>query len=241
MVCFLAPLLILVSCHKSDNASSSSTSDDTPQRLQVTVGGKVGYVDRSGKIQINPQYDSAQSFSEGLAVVCIGECDSDHLMGRRYTKDFQEEKLEQNYKYGFVDESGKLVINPIYEGASAFSEGLAAVCVGKGCYWGVQNEDKEKKWGFIDHSGNMVIPPQFESASNFKEGLAPVSVGGKYGFIDKHGQFVVNPSYDSALEFDHGLAPVAIKDKDKSEGKLLGVWKWGYIDKTGRVIWEPSD
>ncbi|WP_081103996.1 WG repeat-containing protein [Leptospira weilii] len=43
--------------------------------------------------------------------------------------------------------------------AHSFSEGLAAVQIGK-------------KWGFIDKTGNVVIPPQLEIASHFSEGLA---------------------------------------------------------------------
>jgi WG containing repeat len=72
-------------------------------RLVVSVGGKRGFIDESGKLVINPQWDAAYPFNEGLALVCVGECDGDHLIGRRYTKDFQEIILEQTFKYGYID------------------------------------------------------------------------------------------------------------------------------------------
>lgn len=59
-------------------------------------------------------------------------------------------------KWGFADASGEVVIEPEYEDARSFSNGLAAVR-----YAG--------KWGFIDLDGNMVIDTQFEDARDFDE------------------------------------------------------------------------
>ena len=76
-------------------------------------------------------------------------------------------------KYGFIDKSGKVVIEPQFDyaglGISAFSEGLAQV-------------KKDGKYGFIDKSGKVVIEPQFDDADAFSEGLAVVAIeveGGK--------------------------------------------------------------
>jgi hypothetical protein len=38
----------------------------------VELGNKYGFIDRSGKMVINPQFDYADSFSEGLARVKLG-------------------------------------------------------------------------------------------------------------------------------------------------------------------------
>lgn len=99
------------------------------------MGGKKRYIDGTGRLVISPQWDTANTFSEGRAAVCIGECDIDHQNGFR-NKGYPQpiEELEQTFKYGFIDESGKLVVNPAFEAAQDFSEGLAAVCVGLGCY-----------------------------------------------------------------------------------------------------------
>lgn len=57
-------------------------------------------------------------------------------------------------RWGFVDQEGTVVIEPQYEEARSFSNGLAAV--------------KQKgKWGFIDQNGTMVLQPEFEDARDF--------------------------------------------------------------------------
>jgi hypothetical protein len=210
----------------------------------VVVGGKDGYIDVTGKLVINPQYDNLDDFSEGLAKVCLGECSIDYLVGYRYTKDYAtREDLAQTFKYGFIDESGKVVINPTFEDANKFSEGMAAVCVGRGCYTNnAQKHEGEAKWGFIDTSGKMVIAPQFDRGFEFHEGLAVVSVGGKYGYIDKSGRFAISPIFDFAMLFDGGVAQVSVKESPKDNDKgAVDKYKYGYIDKTGKYIWQPSN
>jgi hypothetical protein len=56
----------------------------------VVVGGRWGYVNKSGEIVINPQFDRAEAFTQGLAPVRIG-------------------------RWGYVDNSGKVVINPQFD------------------------------------------------------------------------------------------------------------------------------
>ena len=66
-------------------------------------------------------------------------------------------------KCGFIDKSGKVVIEPQFDDVGAFIEGLAWV-------------KKDGKWGFIDKSGKVVIEPQFDGAGDFSEGLAWVVI-----------------------------------------------------------------
>ncbi|ECH5021687.1 WG repeat-containing protein, partial [Campylobacter coli] len=51
--------------------------------------------------------------------------------------------------WGFIDKSGKIVIEPKFDGVGNFSEGLAGV-------------ELNGKWGFIDKSGKIVIEPKFD-------------------------------------------------------------------------------
>ena len=82
-----------------------------------------------------------------------------------------------------TEQTGKFVINPQFNFANDFSEGLAAVRIG---------DDKTGKWGYIDKQGKMVVNPQFDCdwvCSGFSEGLAAVRVGddktGKWGYISR--------------------------------------------------------
>jgi len=55
-------------------------------------------------------------------------------------------------KWGYIDTTGKVVIQPQFVKARFFREGLAAVMVGI-------------KWGYIDTTGKIVIQPQFDTES----------------------------------------------------------------------------
>lgn len=135
--------------------------------------GLWGFIDVKGDWVIDPKFQSAQSFSEGLAAV----------------------KGVHSDKWGYVDKLGKWALKPVYERATPFNEGLAAVVV-------------NNRWGFIDHDGKVTIPHMYQLVSSFSEGLAIVSKGeGRY-FIDHHGNPITTQSFDDALPFAEGLAPV---------------------------------
>jgi hypothetical protein len=71
-----------------------------------------------------------------------------------------------------------MVVPQQFDGATRFSEGLAAVRIG---------DANTGKWGFIDGTGKMVVAPQFDGCESFAEGLAAVRIGdantGKWGYI----------------------------------------------------------
>lgn len=187
----------------------------------VKIGSKWGYIDRSGRITIKPQFMGAQDFSEGLAAV-----------------------IDVRGKWGYIDKSGYFVVpprfNPVIEFTtppSKFSEGLAAV----------GGEDGTRRWGYINKKGEFAIEPKFDSGyagcSYFSEGLAWVTVGcepekrelntGKYGYINKEGKWAIEPKFDFATDFCDGLAKVQIDDYSSFERG-----KWGYINKYGEFVWQ---
>jgi hypothetical protein len=231
--------LTLFGCQNSQQSTPSSSSgspaaDSAPTLLPVKVSGKWGYVNGSGQLVINPQFDYAEEFHEGRGRICLGKpCDF-------WDSYSSSPSPSNNSLWGFIDTSGKVVITPQYPEASDFSEGLASVCVGD-CS---ANPILPFSRGYIDHDGKLVIPTQFGIASNFSEGLAQVCIGkcqwdkdtgysGKFGFIDHSGHFVINPQYDNELDFKNGYAKVFV-------GKGTDA-KTGYIDKTGKTIWQPSN
>lgn len=80
--------------------------------------------------------------------------------------------IKKDGKYGYINDKGQYIAEPIYTEAFSFSEGLAPVKVGE-------------KWGYLDKTGKMLISPQYDYANWFWEGLAAVKKGEKYGYINK--------------------------------------------------------
>lgn len=73
--------------------------------------------------------------------------------------------------------SYEVIIDPQYEDAFSFSEGLAAV-------------KKDGKWGYIDMEDSTVIPFQFDYAFSFSKGLAVAVKDGRAFCIDRYGKEV---------------------------------------------------
>lgn len=110
--------------------------------------GKWGYKDDKGVVVIEPQFDEAYNFSEGMAGVELHE------------------------RVGFINKAGEVVIEAIYDTVCSFTDGLASVTQG------------EVSW-YIDKEGNKQFDMEFESATPFKNGSALVKKDGKWNFISK--------------------------------------------------------
>ncbi len=183
--------------------ATNSFSDGLAEvRIGDVTSGKWGYIDKTGKVVINPQFSGGDfglfdagklisfgSFREGLAAVRIGD--------------------EKSGKWGFIGKDGRFVINPQFDEVFPFNEGLAVVRVG---------DNGTSRFGYIDGTGKYVINPQFDWTYGFDSGLALVRIGddktGKFGYIDKTGKFVVNPQFDATEGFTKdGLAVVKIAGK----------------------------
>src|SRR2546422_146788 len=112
---------------------------------------------------------------------------------------------------GFIDSTGRMIIPPRFDDTFPFTEGRAAVRLGKA-------------WGYIDTTGTMIIEPRFDYASAFSEHLAWVEIGGHRGYIDLTGRVVIAPRFDVATGFIDRRAQVMV-------GRTFG-----YIDHTGKLV-----
>ena len=205
----------------------------------VNVGPEAwGYVDKTGRMVITPQFLYAGPFFGGRATI------------------------KNNQGWGYIDRTGKVVINPRFYETGNFSQGLAAVLSTEDeCGFidttgmmviavSLKDPDAQfawtspafsdgraampsgRKWGYADRTGRMVIPARFERADRFAEKLAAVRLNGKWGFIDTTGTLVIQPQFDRAGSFSEGLAEIAV-------GRLLSE-RSGYIDRTGSVVIQPQ-
>lgn len=110
-----------------------------------------------------------------------------------------------NGKYGFIDKTGKIKIQPEYLNVSDFSEGL--------CYVSKEVIKKGYKWIFIDTLGNIAfdIEDNFPE-TKFSEGFARISNFEKHWYINKKGVNEFAKTWkDGYGEFKNGVAYVSDK------------------------------
>lgn len=161
----------------------------------------LGFIDKTGKYVIEPQFDKVRYFSEGLACV------------------------SKNGLWGYIDKNGKVISDYLYSDAHSFSGGLAAV-------YG-DNDFGEAKWGFINKSGSLVVPLMYDSVEDVRESLAAVKINDKWGFINTKGKLVIKPEYRQVKKFKNGLCYVYKNDKPMyvTTGYINTVGKWVWKDK----------
>ena len=143
----------------SQNTNTSiEESNDSLNELALapaSIGDKEGYIDKKGDWVIEPKYDAAYCFQDGIAVVGV------------------------NNKYGLIDKKGNWIVEPKFKELEFFSKGLAPA------------QDQNDKWGYINRKGEWAVPPTFEAELTtdiniFTEGVAGVSLleeNDSYGFI----------------------------------------------------------
>lgn len=170
---------------------------------------KIGSINVDGKKRENCL------FSEGLVPVCNNE-----------------------YRWGYMDKKGNMVIDYKFYDAKSFSEGLAAVSISN------DDLDGDNCYGYINKKGEYVIKPQFDDAGSFHEGKAYVgevigegdNFGNKYAlkYINKKGEVVIKGDFEYETldimqsDFSDGLACVCVDGK------------YGYIDKNGEMLIKPQ-
>ena len=213
----LALSLIVVFLASCGGGGTSNNVFDT-DLIPVKSGDEWQFIDKEGKIIINPQFSYATGFVDGVAKI-------------KTTGD--------EIKVGYIDKEGKYKINASYIAGTIFSEGLACVVeensepkyintdgeiiftlkqaetayiFSEGLALFSEYDEKEEttKYGFVDKEGQVAINPQFLACRSFSEGFAAFkNKDEKWGYIDKEGKIVINPQFDGVSSFRHGSAVVS--------------------------------
>lgn len=167
------------------------------------------------------------------------------------------ENGKASYRYGFIDNTGKDVIECMYEKVYSFSYGVAWVKLpGNDTYYLINKKgkrvsetgwkkvgyffegmcavyDAEGKMGFVNRQGKLVVPCKY-LGDGFSDGLACVmpyeETNPNYGFIDTTGKIVIPFQFKQAgtSSFDHGECRVQIN----------GITC--LINKKGEVVFKPT-
>ena len=152
--------------------------------------------------------------------------------------------IVKNGRYGFIDQTGSIVLPPIYYWSEGFVHGLSrtyicgrlvkidrsggVVPLVRAADGGLKPFGANGKIGFLDSRGNFEIPPSFDDALPFSEHLAAVKTGDKWGFVDESGTTIFPPQFDAAFYFMDGVANVDIRGASY------------IIDRQGKVIYRGT-
>jgi len=147
----------------------------------------------------------------------------------------------QNGKYGYIDHTGRIIIQPRYVWAEDFSHGLGTVYA-CGHYLSIdvsgnlrplrialpgelEIQKEGDKVGFVDEHGQFKIKPTFDDALAFSEGMAAVKIAEKWGFVDTEGKLAIGANFENAYYFTEGVSIAELQPL----GNVL-------IDKSGKVL-----
>ena len=213
--------------------------------FQIHCGDKWGFMDRTGKTVVQPQFSDVGDFFDGLARVVV--------------------QVGQDYKLCFIDEAGRIAIPCTFDAALDFSEGLAPVRIGR-------------LWGYIDRTGKMVIQPQFQGAAEISDGLgrfllwdriqcgrqthtkddAPTYAFAmhdttfhltsgcfaehqRFGYVDKKGQVVIRPDFFVAEDFSEGLRQFGLRSRrPASTPSSTRLARWPFLLNSIKPIRPPK-
>jgi len=146
------------------------------------------------------------------------------------------ELFEVNYlpaiKYdqmGYMDMSGQMIIQPVYDYVSDFVDGIALVVVkekigginkrnnvvipveydnisylGNGLFLVERNELN----GIVDRNNRAVLEVEFSEIGELSNGLIYYAKNGKYGYVDVEGNELIGMNFSNAFDFEDSLAIV---------------------------------
>lgn len=222
-----------------------SVGDFSEGLAAVVLGGRLGYIDTTGALVIQPQFVDDRlldaAFSNGLAAVTDVHSQRGYIdrHGRlvipfryAFAAPFAGDRARVAMpgsggapSFGYIDRAGAWVVAARFSAARDFAEGLAAVIDGSHA-------------AFVDTGGRTAITLAVQDLSpcsgnddgmpgSFSEGLAAVRVGCQWGFIERTGATVIPPAYFNAGRFSGGVAPVNTGDANLA--------RWGYIDRQGQT------
>ena len=239
------------------------------------VGSKTwGYANLKGELVIPAQFEKCYKFgSDGYATI-YGTKERQYYFintkGEKLNTEINGFKLRDGFgfdvshfndglipvkvgeKWGYLSNTGKLVIQAKYDEASDFDGGFGVVKSGTN-FWVVNTKGDEtavsvpgvldvkpfteklapyrgadKNFGFIGTDGKVAIQAKFESVGYFTNGLAwAKTMDKKVGFINPKGDWVIQPTFEAAKDFDATSGLARIKNGDK----------WAYVNKTGEITY----
>lgn len=136
------------------------------------------FIDTTGRIVLKTCFVDASVYSDGLVAV----------------------QSKMNYKWGYINMRGDIVIPCKFEGADTFNGDVSIV--------GIKYSDypKQIKWAFINKKGDFISSLKYERAEGgferfgFDEnGIAPFKYNNRYGLINNQGKELVQATCGGSI------------------------------------------
>jgi hypothetical protein len=197
---------------------------DEAQLRRVVVNGLVGYINQQGEVVIECQFEHGTDFFGGLAAVGLrdesGFIDAsgtmrirhDYADVGRFAEGLCAVTVGKGWPHysGFIDTTGRLVVDAKFDLARSFSSGVASVKM-------------EGKWGLIEKTGRFAAACKYDQCWSMVAGESVIGFkrSGKWGLLSKEGKELLAPRFDYAYACSHGLIGVQTKGK------------WGFINTDG--------
>jgi len=222
-------VIILFSCKNESQSIDLSRINISYQERDAATGwkrvllitpNKWGFINDNNEIMIPFEYDFVNPFENGLAYAKNhGKEFFITTKNLKLTGDYEEAGIftfglapvSKNKKWGFIDETGKLVIPMLYDSVEYFTQnGLSAV-------------KRNGKSGFIDKQGHEIIPVIYEMVKGEQlDDIVIVRKNYKWAFFDNFGKQLTDFLYndvqrawkgDDTTFFGNGPASVKVNGK----------------------------
>ncbi|MEM9915739.1 MAG: WG repeat-containing protein [Planctomycetota bacterium] len=193
-------------------------ADRFEERYAIIGDGEhFGFIDKTGKVRLAPQLDAALRFREGWAGVRIGD------------------------RCGFIDTRFRPATPLMFTAVRSFHEGFAAVRLPAAAEdeLSIPDPPDELPTESEPVPADTDVEPSAPAETRVDPDMPPppevkpnpAAAGGVWGFINKQGRMVFRDStgkIEALGDFNQGLA------RFRSGGR------WGYMDKTFRVVLPPT-
>lgn len=224
-------LLLVLACNNAQQNESKVPEKTNKVLIPASKGSKVGYIDTDGQWVIQPQFEGALNFNNhGLAKI------EQNARWALLTKAAKSSLLQtilmnaiftwiktvwfvlsfmQDEKFGFIDKTGKIVVEPIYEDATRFDINDLAVVKING------------KYGAIDKTGKLVIEPKYDNKIIiYSNDYIVLSSDDKCGMVSAKLDTIIDFQYNRIILFP-GTNDVFLTLKNNDGNPEYGIFSKG--------------
>lgn len=166
----------------------------------IKINQLYGYIDEIGNLLINPYFERASEFHNGLAVVKFDD------------------------KYCFIDIEGNLLLKTNYKYISSFSNNGYALFI-----------DSDNNSGYLNQEGKEIMKFPYKNCSVFSGGYATIgpTEDGEYFIINQEGENINQLKALSCGLYSDGYFVVTNKNGKKFEKFLFTL--------DGKIIYPPKN